>query len=331
MAEDFYSVLGVPKTAEADAIKKAYRKLARDLHPDKNPGNKEAEAKFKKVNRAYEALSDATKRSLYDEFGEEALRDGFDAEKARAYKQWGGGGGAGGNPFGGGGFGGVRGRAHQVNLEDLFGGNAGGADFGDLFGRQQRGGRPRGPVKGEDQEQELTVDFDAAVRGTTLQLRHPGSTETVTVRIPPGADDGSRVRIPSQGGRSPNGGPSGDLVLVIHVKPHALFRREGDDLHIDVPIHVSEAIKGGKVKVPTFEGAVVLKVPPRTQNGGVLRVKGKGVERKNRPKGDLYVHFQVHIPTHLDAEKAAELAALADEIAKLEDPDLRANLEAAVV
>lgn len=319
MAEDFYSVLGVAKNAEADAIKKAYRKLARDLHPDKNPGNKDAETRFKKVNRAYETLSDASKRALYDEFGEDALREGFDVEKARAYKQWGAGGGGGGNPFGGG----FRGRAHQVNLEDLFGGNAGGADFGDLFGRPNRT-RSRGPIKGEDQEQELTVDFDTAVKGTTLQLRHPGATETVTVRIPPGADDGSRVRIPGQGGRSPNGGPSGDLVLVIHVTPHPLFRREGDDLHIDVPIQVSEAIKGGKVKVPTFEGAVVVKVPPGTQSGGVLRVKGKGVERKNRPKGDLYVHFQVHIPTRM----SPELTKIADEIEKLEDPSLRAKLEA---
>lgn len=321
MAEDFYAVLGVPKNAEADAIKKAYRKLARDLHPDKNPGNKDAETKFKKVNRAYETLSDASKRALYDEFGEDALREGFDAEKARAYKQWGGGGGGGGNPFGGG----VRGRAHQVNLEDLFGGGVTGADFGDLFGRPNRT-RSRGPMKGQDYEQELTVDFGAAVKGTTLQLRQPGASDVVTVRIPPGADDGSRVRIPGQGGPSPNGGPSGDLVLVIHVTPHPFFRREGDDLHLDVPIQVSEAIKGGKVKVPTFEGAVVVKVPPGTQSGGVLRVKGKGVERKNRPKGDLYVHFQVHIPTRT----SPELTKIADEIEKLEDPDLRAKLESAV-
>lgn len=319
MAEDFYAVLGVPKNAEADAIKKAYRKLARDLHPDKNPGNKDAEARFKKVNRAYETLSDAKKRGLYDEFGEEALREGFDAEKARAYKQWAAGGAGNGNPFGGGG--GFRGGVHQVNLEDLFGGNVGGADFGDLFGRSNRG-RARGPMKGQDQEQELTVELETAVKGTTLELRHPGATETVTVRIPPGADDGSRVRIPGQGGRSPSGGPNGDLVLVIHVKPHPLFRREGDDLHIDVPIQVSEAIKGGKVKVPTFEGAVVVKVPPGTQSGGVLRVKGKGVERKNRPKGDLYVHFQVHIPTR----SSPELLQIADEIEKLEDPTLRASL-----
>jgi len=324
MADDFYGVLGVPKNAEPDAIKKAYRKLARDLHPDKNPGNKETEARFKKVNRAYETLHDAKKRTLYDEFGEEALREGFDAEQARAYRSHGGGrgGGGSGNPFGGGGF---RGRGHQVNLEDLFGGQTGGSgDFGDLFGRS---GRARGPMKGEDAEQELTVDFDTAVKGTTLQLRQQGAAETVTVRIPPGADDGSRVRIPGQGGRSPNNGPAGDLILVIRVKPHPLFKREGDDLHIDVPIHVSEAIKGGKVKVPTFEGAVQVKVPPGTPSGGMLRVRGKGVERKNRPKGDLYVHFVIHIPE----KSSPELDKIADEIAKLEDPNLRAKLESTEV
>jgi curved DNA-binding protein len=318
MAEDFYSTLGVAKNAEADAIKKAYRKLARDLHPDKNPGNKEAEARFKKVNRAYETLSDTKKRGLYDEFGEEALREGFDADKARAYKQWGGGGD--GNPFAGGGFRG--GRGQQVNLEDLFGGGAQGADFGDLFGR----GRRRGPMRGDDLEQELTVDFDTAVRGTTLELRRPESGETVKVRVPPGADEGNRVRIPGQGGRSPNGGPQGDLILVIHVKPHPLFKREGDDLHVDVPISVSEAIKGGKVKVPTFDGAITMKVPPGTQSGSTLRAKGKGVERKSKgavTKGDLYIHLQVHIPTR----QSAELTQIADEIEKLEDKNLRAALE----
>jgi len=322
MVEDFYSVLGVPRTADADAIKKAYRKLARDLHPDKNPGNAEAEARFKSVNRAYETLHDAKKRTLYDEFGEEALREGFDADKARAYKAWQN---QGGNGFRGG-VGGRRGGG-TVNLEDLFGnaagggfeGGPGGADFGDLFGRR------RGPMKGHDLEQEITVDFETAVRGTTLQLRNPNTNETVTVRVPPGADEGSRVRIPGQGAASPNGGPSGDLVLVIHVKPHAHFRREGDDLHIDIPINVSEAIKGGKVRVPTFEGPVSVKVPPGTQSGTMLRVRGKGVSRKGRPTGDLYVRFMIHVP--VPAGEAPDLVRIIDELARYEDPNLRQNLE----
>jgi curved DNA-binding protein len=323
MANDFYSVLGVAKDADADAIKKAYRKLARDLHPDKNPGNKDAETRFKAVNRAYETLHDAKKRSLYDEFGEEALREGFDAEKARAYKNWQS---QGGNGFRGGASGG-----RAVNLEDLFGGayaQGGGfdGDLGDLFGRARR----RGPTKGNDLEQELTVDFDTAVRGTTLQLRRPDATDTVTVRIPPGADEGSRVRIPGQGGQSATGGPNGDLVLVIHVRPHPLFKREGDDLHLDVPLRVSEAVRGTKVKVPTFEGPVSVKVPPGTQSGTVLRVRGKGISRKGRPQGDLYIRFMVHVPrvkNEQNQQEVNDLGRLVDELAKYEDPDIRRHLD----
>lgn len=319
MADDFYSVLGVPKNAEADAIKKAYRKLARDLHPDKNPGNQAAETRFKAVNRAYETLHDPKKRALYDEFGEEALREGFDAEKARAYRQW--------QSQGGNGFrGGVGGGGHTVNLEDLFGGaysqQGGFEDLGDLFGR-----RRRGPMKGQDLEQELTVDFETAVRGTTLQFRRQDESETVTVRIPPGADEGSRLRIAGQGGQSPNGGPRGDLVLVIHVRPHPLFKREGDDLHLEVPIRVSEAVKGTKVKVPTFDGPVSVKVPPGTQSGTVLRVRGKGIARKGRPQGDLYVRFMIHVPKVENERDAAELNRIVDELGRFEDPTLRQHLD----
>ena len=323
MADDLYAVLGVPKDADSATIKKAYRKLARDLHPDKNPGNKASETRFKAVNHAYDVLHDDRKRKLYDEFGEDALREGFDATKARAYNQWKS------RPSGSGGFrggpGGFPGGA--VNLEDLFGGavpggNVGGGDadpFADLFGRSSR---RRGPTKGRDYEQELTVDFESAVRGTSLSIRNPSSPEPVTVRIPPGAAEGSRVRIAGQGAESPNGGPNGDLILVIHVEPHRLFAREGDDLHIDVPITVSEAIKGAKVKVPTFDGPVAIKVPPGTQSGTKLRVRGKGVARKGRDTGDLYVRFMVHVPTG----ESPELSRAADEIAKLETTDVRANL-----
>lgn len=320
MAEDFYQVLGVPKGADADTIKKAYKKLARDLHPDKNPGNKAAETRFKSVNRAYEALSNPEKRKLYDEFGEDALREGFDAQKARAYKRWGA------QAGGGNGFGGDP-RAQQVNLEDLFGGayagggggGVGGDPFADLFGRSR--GR-RGPMRGRDYEQEITIDFESAVKGTTLQLRSAGSTNTVTVRIPPGADEGSRVRIAGQGGPSPNGGPSGDLLLVIHVEKHSFFERDGDDLKVEVPITVSEAIKGAKVKVPTFDGSVALKVPPGTQSGAVLRVRGKGVTKKGKEPGDLYVRLMIHIPAPSPA-----VDKLADELAQHEPTDLRKHLE----
>jgi curved DNA-binding protein len=321
MAEDLYGVLGVPKTADGDAIKKAYRKLAQKLHPDKNPGNKAAETKFKAVNQAYDVLSDEKKRKLYDEFGDEGLREGFDADRVRAYKSWSSQQGAGGGVRGG--FDGGR-----INIEDLFsgavpGGQAGGGGdiFGDLFGRSQR--RARGPMKGSDLESAVTVDFVSAVKGTTLELRMREGGPPLTVRIPPGANDGSRVRIPGQGSQSPNGGPPGDLILEIHVEPHALFRREDDDLHVDVPITVAEAYKGAKIKVPTPDASVTLKVPEGTQSGGKLRVRGKGVARKGKPPGDLYVHFLIVIPT----ARSPEIESAIDKLAAVDTEDPRAHLK----
>ncbi len=311
MAEDLYAVLGVPKSADQDAIKKAYRKLAKDLHPDKNPGNTQAESRFKSVNHAFDVLGDTKKRATYDEFGEEGLREGFDPDRARQYKQWAG------QQARGGGF-----RGGQVNLEDLFENNGGfgGADFfGDLFGRARR---PRGPVKGADLESEVTIDFGSAVRGATLELRPQGASAPVTVRIPPGADEGSRVRIAGHGAPSMGGGQPGDLLLVIHVQPHKWFRREGDDLHLDLPITLVEAYAGRKVNVPTPDGSVTLKIPPRTQTGAVLRVRGKGVVRKGKPPGDLYVHPAVQVPT----SDAAELAQLVDKIGKFQEDDPRKNI-----
>jgi curved DNA-binding protein len=319
MAEDLYAALGVPKTADADTIKKAYRRLAKELHPDKNPGNKATEARFKRVNHAFEVLGDAKKRKLYDEFGEDALREGFDPDRVRAYQQWQ-------QQQAGGGAGFPRGTG-GVRLEDLFGG-AGGARspdgvsdlFGDLLGRA---GRRRGPQPGPDYQSSVTIDFASAVRGATLELRPRGSDGPVTVRIPAGAADGSRVRIPGHGGPSPNGGPDGDLLLDIHVTPHAWFKREGDDLHLDVPITVAEAYHGGKVKVPTVTGSVTLKVPEHTQSGHVVRLAGKGVARKGQPPGDLYVRFMVHLP----AAATPEVAAVVDKLAGYQTEDLRKDIE----
>ncbi len=315
MADDLYGVLGVAKTADAEAIKKAYRKLAKDLHPDKNPGNKQAESRFKQVNHAFEVLGDPKKRQLYDEFGEEGLREGFDPERARAYRHWTQQQGHVGAGRGGG-----------VRLEDLFGGAvAGGPDgfgevFGDIFGR---GVRRRGPTPGPDYHSHVTLDFASAVRGTTLELKPHGASAAVTVRIPAGAADGSRVRIHGQGGPSTNGGPSGDLLLDIHVTPHPYFRREGDDLHLDVPITVPEAYRGAKVRVPTIGGEVSLKVPERTQSGKVVRLRGKGVARKGVPPGDLYVHFLVQIPTGA----SPELESLIDKLAAHQATDPRQDIK----
>lgn len=328
MARDFYSVLGVPRSATADEIKKSYRKLAGKLHPDKNPGNKAAESHFKEVNQAYDALGDTKKRTLYDEFGEEALRDGFDPERMRQYKGWTDqqrtGGGVTGGPGGG----------VPFNIEDFLrgaAGNRGGANFvdvgggaeafGDLFGGGRR--RKRGPMRGADQESEITIEFTSAVKGGVFTLRTGEAAEPVTVRIPPGADQGSVLRIPGLGAPGGGGGPRGDLLVRIHVQPHPFFRREKNDLHLDLPINASEAYTGSKIKVPTPEGAVTLKVPARTQSGQIARLKGKGVTKKNAPPGDLYVHFLVHLPT----DESAEVTQAIETLGRATPEDLRAPIE----
>ena len=322
MAEqDLYAVLGVPKDADADALKKAYRKLAGQLHPDKNPGNQAAESRFKQVNHAYDVLGDAKKRRLYDEFGEDGLREGFDAERARAYKSWSSrqrpAGGVNRDTYVGG---------QPFDPEDIFGGagGSGAAGIGDLFGDLMgRARRQRGPMKGPDLESEITIDFASAVRGATLELRPQGQGGgPVTVRIPAGASEGSRVRIPGQGGPSQNGGARGDLVLTVHVTPHTFFRREGDDLHLDLPVTLAEAYHGAKVRVPTADGEVNLKVPEGTQSGQVVRLRGKGVARKGRTAGDLYVHFLIQIPT----ERNEEVDKMMDRLAELQPDDPRTDI-----
>lgn len=284
------------KTADAEEIKKAYRKLAAQLHPDKNPGKPEIEAQFKEVNNAYTVLSDAKKRALYDEFGEEGLREGFDADQARMYQRYRQQGGRGGIP------------------PEYFNGGMGGdgnfVDFGDVFsdlfgGGGRRSAGPRGARRGADLESSVTLDFASAVRGTMLELAPRGSSaEPLKVRVPAGAEEGSRVRIPGQGAPGSAGGPAGDLMLTIHVTPHAHFWREGDDLHVELPITPLEAFEGAKVKVPTIDGSVTAKLPARAQSGQQIRLKGKGVARKGKPAGDQYVHLQVHLPTD-DAAEAA--------------------------
>ncbi|HVU03364.1 MAG TPA: DnaJ C-terminal domain-containing protein [Polyangiaceae bacterium] len=301
MAGDYYKELGVSRDASADQIKKAYRKLAAELHPDKNPGNAQAEARFKAVNRAHQVLSDKKKRSLYDEFGEEGLREGFQPEAARAYAR------ARSSPSGmGGGF---------TNLEDLFGGAAGAGPggFGDLMGELFGGGRNarrRGTLRGGDVASEIVVEFTEAIRGTTVQLRVQPNAEPVTVRIPPGAGDGDRVRVAGHGAPGMGGGPPGDLLLTIRVKPHAYFERKELDLHLDLPITIGEAFRGAKVSVPTPEGDVTLKVPKHAQSGQVVRLKERGVRRKDQV-GDLFVRFLVKIPED-------ESRAIEDAVAVLE-------------
>lgn len=320
MAADFYRDLGVSRTASAEEIKKAYRKLAGELHPDKNPGNAAAEARFKAVNNAYQVLSDKKKRALYDEFGEAGLREGFNAEAARAYgRRAPRGGGFGGMPGGAGGFSG------GVDFEDLFGGGGGQggfADFmGDLFGGG-RGPRRRGPERAPDLASEVVIDFAEAVRGTTISFRLQEDAEPVAVRIPPGAADGDRVRVPGHGAPASRGGVPGDLVIHVRVRPHPHFERKGLDLELDLPITVGEAFHGAKVSVPTPDGDVNLKVPRRAQSGQVVRLKGRGVKRKDQT-GDLFVRFLVRLP---DAE-SREVTDAIDVLERATGSDIREGIE----
>jgi curved DNA-binding protein len=189
-----------------------------------------------------------------------------------------------------------------------------------VIGRTRRN---KGPTPGPDFKSEITTDFASALRGATLELRPQGVTGApITVRIPPGVSDQNRVRISGQGGASPNGGPPGDLILTIHVTAHPHFRREENDLHIDLPVTIAEAYHGAKVKVPTVNAPVTLKIPERTQSGNVVRLRGKGVVKKGQPPGDLYVHFLVQIPK----DASEEVAELIDRIAKFQQDDPRADI-----
>ncbi len=304
MAErDLYAELGLKKGANKDEIKKAYRKLARELHPDRNPNNPRAEERFKRVAYANDVLSDDRKRGLYDEFGEVGLREGFDADAARAMR----GRARTGGPVGGGGFGfeeifagGARGRRSGFGgtLEDLFGGG-----IDELFGR---GGPPGGfggrtttgvPSKTPDQESEIGVSFDEAYHGVEreLTITENGRQRTIRVRIPAGVEDGGKVRLRGQGIQS--GTPTaGDLVLTVSVGPHKWFRREGADLHLEVPVTFGEAWHGASVKVPTLAGEVALKLPARVQSGAKLRLKGKGMPKRGGGHGDLFAHVEIRVP-----------------------------------
>ena len=312
--KDYYSVLGVKKDASADEIKKAYRKLARKYHPDVNPGDKKAEEMFKKVSEAHDALADPEKRKIYDEFGEDGLKAGFDADQARQWRQYSSGGGRGGPGY----YSDFSFNGGNVNysglndfLRDMFGGGGGG-------GAQGFSGRPhaRGPQKGGNIESNLEVDFVTAVKGgsTRISLRKEtptGSyqTETIDVNVPPGVDNGSKIRLAGKGGPGAQGGPAGDLFITISVRPHKLFKREGDSLRIDLPVTVAEAMKGAEISVPTLSGPVQLKAPPGTKSGQTLRLRGKGVPNlKTKTPGDMFVTIRVQVPATNDPEaiKAAE-------------------------
>ncbi|GII88450.1 chaperone protein DnaJ 1 [Sphaerisporangium siamense] len=381
LEKDYYAVLGVPKTATADEIKKAYRRLARKYHPDANQGSAETEAKFKQVSEAYDILSDTKRRKEYDE--------------ARTLFGSGLGGYAGGGAPRGGGGGGF-----PFDFGDLFGGTSQGSGtgerIGDLFGGLfNRGGRTSTtttrPRRGQDIESEVTMSFSEAVEGTTVALRLTSSsacpvcsgtgaktgttprvcptcegtgaasrnlgnfafsepcrdckgrglliddpcpvcegsgrgksTRTLQARIPAGVADGQRIRLKGKGAPGENGGPAGDLYVQIHVKPHAIFGRSGDNMTVTVPVTFTEAALGAEIRVPILHGQpVTLRIPEGTPNGRTFRVRGRGVTRKDGTKGDLLVTVEVVVPQQLDDK---ERSALEEFRAVSDGADIRADL-----
>ncbi|MDQ1855121.1 J domain-containing protein [Chryseobacterium sp. WLY505] len=293
---DYYKILGVDKNATQDDIKKAYRKLARKHHPDLNPGDKEAEKKFKELNEANEVLSNPENRSKYDKYGEN-WKHGEEYEKAqqqqqRQYQQQSYNGGYSGADFGGG-------EDFSDFFQDMFGGAGGG------FGRSSRG-RASGKFKGQDITAELNLNLrDAA---TTHPQTFEINGKKVRITIPAGVYDGQQIKLKGHGNPGVNGGPNGDLYITFNIPADPDFERIGDDLKTKVTIDLYTAVLGGEVKVHTLNGSVNLKVKPETQTGMTVRLKGKGfpVYKKEGEHGDLFVTYEVKLPTNL-TEKQKEL------------------------
>ncbi|MFZ9100601.1 MAG: DnaJ C-terminal domain-containing protein [Candidatus Planktophila sp.] len=291
--KDFYKVLGVDKKASADEIKKKYRSLARDLHPDKNQGDAAREEKFKAVSEAYDILSDSKKRAEYDEARAMFERGGFRAP-------------TGGNFQGG-------------DFSDLFGGGNPQDIFANLFG----GGVRRGPRKGADLQTDATITFKEAVFGTTLDLKlniDGSGSQTISARVPAGVNDGAKIRVKGKGATG-EAGP-GDLFIELQVKPHAVFSRKGENLLLTLPVTFAEAALGADLKVPTLSGDdVTVRLAAGTPTGRVLRVKGRGV-KKGAVVGDLLITIEVQVPRRVEGKALDAIKAFA---AATSDEDVRAE------
>jgi curved DNA-binding protein len=306
--KDYYEILGVSPNADEKTIKQAYRKLARQYHPDLNPGNTEAEEKFKSINEAYQALSNAEQRKKYDELRAQYQRWQQTGGQPRDFnwQNWAAQPGEQAN---------VR-YATAEDLEDLFGEENPFSDFfTSIFGQTggyARGARTRAPRKGQDVEAEIALSLEEAANGTmrTLQV----GERRIEARIPPGVRTGSRVRLAGQGGPGRDGAPPGDVYLAVRLLPHPDFELEGDELHTKLPVDIYTAVAGGEVRVNTLDRPVMLKIPAMTQSGQSFRIKGKGMPKKGDPKvrGDLYARVNLVLPENMTEEELAALRSLAE-------------------
>jgi len=290
---DYYEVLGLSRSATADEIKRAYRKLAKQHHPDANPDDPSAQKKFAEITEAYEVLSDQEKRQKYDQFGHNWSRVG---------------GGPGGDPFGG--FGGGGGAGFDLNdiLGGMFGGAGGGSPFGGAGGRGGR--RPPRAQQGQNIDVEIRVPFQVGIEGGEheLTLQTGGRVEKLTVKVPAGISDGGKVRLAGQGQPGAGGGSAGDVIVTVKIAGHPWFWRDGNNLMVEIPITPSEAALGAKVDVPTLsDGTVVMTIPPGTSSGAKLRLRGKGApDPRTGNRGDQLAQLKIVSPKELSPE-AAEL------------------------
>ncbi len=306
---DYYKTLGVAKTATADEIKKAFRKLARQHHPDLAKDKKTAEEKFKEINEAYEVLGDAEKRKKYDELG-----PGWQQQGAGGFRPppgW---------QQGGGGFGGMGGGGFEEDFQ--FGGTGFSDFFEAFFGRSARGGRRgsafRGedmPLRGQDAEADIMVTLEEALHGSTRQVSftrgRSGKVETYTIKIPKGVREGQRIRLAGIGGEGQGGGEAGDLYLRVRFERHPEFTVEGADVIHEIELPVTQAVLGCEVTIPTLDGRAKLKVPQGTQNGRKFRLPGKGMPQRGGTRGDFYAVIDVQLPTSLTPAQRAAWEAVA--------------------
>jgi DnaJ-class molecular chaperone len=279
LAADPYTVLGVKREASQEDIQKAYRRLAKKLHPDLNPGNKKAEEQFKDISAAYDLLGDAAKRARFDRGEIDA--SGQERPPQQFYRDF------------------AEGQGHAYSSDAGFADFAGAEDIiSEMFGRQGRSNVRR---RGSDVQYHLTLDFLDAINGGKQQLKLPDGS-SLDVTIPPGIRDGQVLRLRGKGRPGRNGGPSGDALIEIEVRPHPIFKRKGDDIHVELPIPLADAVLGGKISVPTPAGPVTMTVPKWSNTGTVLRLKGKGVPRGSGTRGDEYVALKVMLPDKPDPE-----------------------------
>jgi DnaJ-class molecular chaperone len=307
MNTDPYSVLGVSKTATQEEIRNAYRKLAKSLHPDLNPGNKQAEQRFKEVATAYELIGDEKKRKAYEEgkAQEEAMRAQQQANARHFY--------------------------YETQGPDFESGYSQGFSFEDLFGEAMRGrggARARhasGPRPGQDEMYRMEIDLADVVRGAEREITLP-SGKHLRVKIPPGVTDGMKLRFAGQGGPGFQGGPAGDAYVELSIRTSPLFHRQGNDLEIEIPITLSEAVNGGSIRVPTLDGNVMLNVPSGVSSGTRLRIRGKGIPNRaqDKERGNLYVRVKVVLPPIIDEDLKKAVA----EAEKRHPYDPRADLSA---